>query len=188
MVKNDMRKVLNEINISEEKFIKAWRDIWLKVDVTPYKFAEYLCRINNRDDPNCYRELSKIISLPLEKIKVFSDVIPCLERIKSKGIYTITISDCGPDVVRYIHHLNLDLYFEKCFFSFEEGKTKETGLYNRALQVLCVEPSTITMIGNDYKRDYLIPKRLGINPILINRESKRGDSNTLTKVLESLGI
>jgi FMN phosphatase YigB (HAD superfamily) len=48
-------------------------------------------------------------------------------------------------------------------------------MYLKVLEVLRVKPSEAVMIGDDMQLDILLPRRLGINTILLDREGKHVD-------------
>jgi putative hydrolase of the HAD superfamily len=43
-------------------------------------------------------------------------------------------------------------------------------MYQKVLEILRVKPHETVMIGDNLQLDILLPKRLGINTILLNRE------------------
>jgi len=45
-------------------------------------------------------------------------------------------------------------------------------MYKKVLEILNVKPEEAVMIGDDVQVDILLPKRLGIHAILLNREKK----------------
>lgn len=76
-----------------------------------------------------------------------------------------------------------------------EAKCDKTNpkMYRKVLEILKVEPEEAVMIGDDVSIDILLPKRLGMNAILLDREGKnvkceRADAvvNDLNQAIETV--
>lgn len=64
-------------------------------------------------------------------------------------------------------------YFDLILTGFEAGCDKSNPkVYLKALEILGIEPQEAVMIGDDLQLDFLLPKRLGLNAILIDRKGK----------------
>jgi putative hydrolase of the HAD superfamily len=56
---------------------------------------------------------------------------------------------------------------------YEAGCDKSNPrMYKKVLEILGVKPQEAVMIGDDMQLDVFLPKRLGINVILLDRERK----------------
>ena len=64
-------------------------------------------------------------------------------------------------------------YFDFIMTGYEAGCDKTNPkMYKKVLEILNVKPEEAVMIGDDVQVDILLPKRLGIHAILLNREKK----------------
>jgi FMN phosphatase YigB (HAD superfamily) len=59
-------------------------------------------------------------------------------------------------------------------------------MYRKVLEVLNVKPEEAVMIGDDVPTDILLPKRLGINAILLDREGKSEECPQADAVVNNL--
>jgi HAD superfamily hydrolase (TIGR01549 family) len=59
-------------------------------------------------------------------------------------------------------------------------------IFKRTLEILNVRPSETVMIGDDIPIDILIPKKLGIHTILLDRKHKKGDSEPSDAIVDNL--
>jgi len=155
----------------EDEIFKDWKNMWYKQNISALKFATYLSNKYNLSDSS-KRAVEALIPYSLNEIQIYSDVIPALDIYKNKGYNLVAVSDCGPDTKKNITKLGLDRYFAHMFFSFEEGTTKNENLYDKVISKLKSAPNSLTMIGNDYERDYSVPRAKGINAMLLDRDEK----------------
>jgi len=59
-------------------------------------------------------------------------------------------------------------------------------MYRKVLEILKVKPHEAVMIGDNVQVDILLPKRLGIHAILLNRESQNLDCQTADAIVNNL--
>jgi len=59
-------------------------------------------------------------------------------------------------------------------------------MYRKVLEILNVRPEEAVMIGDDVTIDIILPKKLGINAILLNREGKNVECSRADAVINSL--
>ena len=59
-------------------------------------------------------------------------------------------------------------------------------MLRHALEILNVKPSETVMIGDDIPTDILIPKKLGIHTILLDRKHRMSDSESSDAVVGNL--
>ncbi len=117
-----------------------------------------------------------ILSKYASKVEIFPDVIPTLERLKSK--YILILTTAMPR-----EFLNVKIREFKGFFKFDFSvisdfkllKTPES--YLKICNILNILPSRLIHIGDHWGFDYIAPKEAGANAIFLDREKKRaGDS------------
>jgi len=64
-------------------------------------------------------------------------------------------------------------YFDYIVTGYEAGCDKTNPkMYRKTLEFLNVKPEEAVMIGDDVQGDILLPKRLGIHAILLDREKR----------------
>jgi FMN phosphatase YigB (HAD superfamily) len=59
-------------------------------------------------------------------------------------------------------------------------------MYKKTLEVLKVAPSEAVMIGDDLEIDVMLPKKLGIHAILLDREGKIQQNTIADAVVRDL--
>jgi HAD superfamily hydrolase (TIGR01549 family) len=85
-------------------------------------------------------------------------------------------------------------YFDFIMTGYEAGCDKTNPkMYRKVLEILNARPEEAVMIGDDVPIDIILPKKLGINAILLNREGKnveypQADAviNNLNKAVETI--
>ena len=124
----------------------------------------------------------------LEKLNLFSDVIPVLKYLKNKGYIIVVSSNTTIEFIRlsFIKYPELEMLIDKVYSSISNfgiiKKSKE--FYLKIIQDLNVKPENIIHVGDNYEQDYLIPSQLGIKCFLIDRFGKL--NNFRVKTIRSL--
>jgi HAD superfamily hydrolase (TIGR01549 family) len=85
-------------------------------------------------------------------------------------------------------------YFDFIMMGYEAGCDKTNPkMYRKVLEILNARPEEAVMIGDDVPIDIILPKKLGINAILLNREGKNVECpqadaviNNLNKAVETI--
>jgi len=77
--------------------------------------------------------------------------------------------------------------FDFVMTGFEAGCDKTNPkMHRKVLEILNVRPEEAVMIGDDVSIDIILPKKLGINAILLNREGKNIEYPHADAVIHSL--
>jgi len=77
--------------------------------------------------------------------------------------------------------------FDFVMTGYEAGCDKTNPkMYRKVLEILNVRPEEAVMIGDDVPIDIILPKRLGINAILLSRERKNVECSHADAVINSL--
>ena len=149
------REVFNNYNkIGNEKL--EWYNItfWLErfnLDIAPKELI-YSCK---------------------NKICLFDDVTPILNKLKSRK-RLIIISNARREFVDLeIKQTEIGSYFEKIFSAtsdFNSTKNVPT-VYSNICKICKVSPSEMVHIGDDYKFDFEVPSKLGINSLFLDRKA-----------------
>ena len=114
-----------------------------------------------------------------DKIKVYPDVRPLLERLRDRYPLVLT-SNAGREFIHMeMEATGLGRYFNQIFSATSDfGEVKKTaGFYQRICRVLEASPQEIVHVGDHYEFDYLVPGSVGIHAFYLNRsEGRRGES------------
>jgi HAD superfamily hydrolase (TIGR01549 family) len=114
-----------------------------------------------------------------DKIKVYPDVHPLLERLRDRYPLVLT-SNAGREFIHMeMEATGLGRYFNQIFSATSDfGEVKKTaGFYQRICRVLEVSPQEIVHVGDHYEFDYLVPGSVGIHAFYLNRsDGRRGES------------
>lgn len=114
-----------------------------------------------------------------DKIKVYPDVHPLLERLRDRYPLVLT-SNAGREFIHMeMEATGLGRYFNQIFSATSDfGEVKKTaGFYKRICRVLEARPQEIVHVGDHYEFDYLVPGSVGIHAFYLNRsDGRRGES------------
>ncbi|CAN5808147.1 HAD family hydrolase [soil metagenome] len=103
---------------------------------------------------------------------VFPDVQPAVEVLREAGLRLGVISNWlwgGPEL---IHDLDLARHFETLVISARVGYQKpHARIFQQALERMGVEPAGAIHVGDNYRADVVGARRVGIQPVLIDRRS-----------------
>jgi|GEM_PF-5615489 len=132
----------------------------------------------------------KLTQITPDMISIFDDSIPFLERTKANNYQCVVVSDCGPDTGEYIKTSKIKNYFSKVYLSYEYRTTKKEELYDKMLSTINFNKDGLIMIGDDFERDFVIPRKKGIAAIFLDRSMKKSKSSevihNLTDLIELL--
>lgn len=113
-----------------------------------------------------------------DKIKVYPDVHPLLERLRDNYPLVLT-SNAGREFIQMeMEATGLDRYFDRIFSATSDfGEVKKTsGFYQRICRILEARPQEIVHVGDHYEFDYLVPSSLGIHAFYLDRsDGQRGE-------------
>jgi HAD superfamily hydrolase (TIGR01549 family) len=166
--KSVMEQILNK-GISKAKFFDFWKNNWFKTEINQNQFVGLL----SKEFPlskKIERYLEELINPNnLDFIKDRRDLITKLGK-EGKEIYLV--SDCGIDTKEFLEKSDINKYFRGKFYSFAYGTTKEEKLYEKVVNSLGTK---LIMIGDNYLRDYKIPKRYGLESIHVDKNANIGE-------------
>ncbi|MBK5133765.1 HAD family hydrolase [Candidatus Bathyarchaeota archaeon] len=107
------------------------------------------------------------------KICLFDDVIPILNKLKSKK-RLIIISNARREFMDLeIKQTEIGSYFENIFSATSDFNSTKNApkVYINICKILKVSPSEMVHIGDDYKFDFEVPNKLGINSLFLDRNA-----------------
>lgn len=117
--------------------------------------------------------LSGIVKLYESRpLRLYPDAADAVINAKKSGLKTAIITTgtrfIAENAVKPIRE-----YFDLIMTGFEAGCDKSNPkMYLKALEILSIEPREAIVIGDDFQLDFLIPKRLGLKTVLLDREAK----------------
>lgn len=101
---------------------------------------------------------------------LFDDVLSTLETLKEQRFTLGLLTNLAQDMSPLCHKLGLESYLDFVVTSQQVGADKpEPPIFLAALDRAKVEASQAVHVGDQYKLDVIGARRVGINPILIDR-------------------
>lgn len=115
--------------------------------------------------PELYQRFSQA-----EAWRVFEDVRPALERLRSQQIRLIAISNWDERLRQLLDRLGLSRYFEDLVISCEVGFAKPSpNIFRQAVMKLGLPASAILHVGDSLEMDYRGAKAAGFRAIHLRR-------------------
>jgi len=114
-----------------------------------------------------------------DRIRVYPDVIPTLERLKGRCPLVLTSNAAREFIDVELETTGLGGYFDQIFSVTSDFRAvkKMTEVYRRICMDLVVDPREMVHVGDHYEFDYLVPRTLGIRAFFLDRSKQRkGDS------------
>jgi len=105
----------------------------------------------------------------------YSDVLPCLEQVRQRGLKTGIVSNIWSEyrLRSELEGLELLEYFPVLVASGSVGFTKPSReIFDIALKRILLDPSEIVFVGDDLEADYRGASNAEMNPVLIDRPGK----------------
>jgi FMN phosphatase YigB (HAD superfamily) len=117
--------------------------------------------------------------------RLYPDATDAVVNAKKSGLKTAIITT-GTRFIAENAIKSIRGHFDLIMTGFEAGCDKSNPkMYLKALEMLKIKPQEAIVIGDDLKLDFLIPERLGIKTILLDREGK-GKDKTVTAFAHDL--
>jgi FMN phosphatase YigB (HAD superfamily) len=139
---------------------KSWRSY----------FSRIFWRLKIKVDKETMNAVIKL--LESKPYQLYSDATEAVIAAKENGFKTAIVTTIAQfkfkDAIRPIRK-----YLDFVMTGYEAGCDKSNPrMYRKVLEILKVKPEEAVMIGDDLKLDILLPKRLGMKAILLDRERK----------------
>lgn len=104
---------------------------------------------------------------------VFPDVVPALDAMQEAGLRLAVVSNWGWHAPELLQTLELARHFEVMSISARVGYQKPHGaIFEHALDLLDARPGDAIHVGDDPEADVVGARRVGIEPILIDRKGR----------------
>ena len=153
---------------------KNWRSYFSKI------FWRLKVKVNEET-------LNTIVGLLESKpYQLYPDVAGAVIKAKESGFKTAIVTTIAyfqfKKAVQPIRN-----YFDFIMTGYEAGCDKTNPkMYRKVLEILNARPEEAVMIGDDMPIDIILPKKLGINAILLNREGKNVECSQADAVINNL--
>ncbi|HAH43689.1 HAD family hydrolase [Gimesia sp.] len=131
--------------------------------------------------------LEKNLHNDLERVRLYTDVIPTLKVLATSNIKIAVISNLAtPYKLPFSRH-QLESYFDVTVFSCDCGLMKpDPAIYKMALHKLDTLPHETIMVGDSLKSDVEGPSRVGIVSYHLKRTGNITDPLTELSTLEAI--
>lgn len=153
---------------------KSWRSF----------FSRIFWRLRVKVDKETLYAIVKL--LESKPYQLYSDAAEAVPKAKKNGFKTATVTTIAHFQFKKAIE-PIKKYFDFIMTGYEAGCDKTNPrMYRKVLEVLNVKPEEAVMIGDDVPVDILLPKRLGINAILLDREEKSEECPQTDAVVNDL--
>lgn len=113
--------------------------------------------------------------------RVFEDVLPTLEALRSRGMKLCVISNWDERLRPLLDALDLARWFDAVVISHEAGHTKPAPeIFLRAAAQLSLPPEHILHVGDSAREDEEGARRAGLRATLLDRRAKDGGGRTIS--------
>ncbi|MFQ6074257.1 MAG: HAD family hydrolase [Candidatus Bathyarchaeia archaeon] len=176
--------------VSPQQLKASWMFVSF-VDYPKYGYKSwnsYLSRIFQRLKAKVDKEtLGDIVNLlEANPYKLYSDAEEAVVKAKKSRFKTAIVTTIAyfqfKEVIKPIRE-----YFDFIMTGYEAGCDKTNlKMYRKILETLKVKPNEAVMIGDDVQVDILLPKRLGINAILLDRKGQNPKCQAANAIVNDL--
>lgn len=121
----------------------------------------------------------------------YSDVLPCLERVRDLGLRTGIVSNIWSEahLRSEVEGLELAEYFPVLVASGSVGFAKPSReIFDIALKLSRLDPSETVFVGDDLEADYRGALNAGMNPVLIDRLGKHREVANVIRISSLEGL
>jgi len=133
-------------------------------------FSKIFWRLKVKVDEKTLNAIVKL--LESKPYQLYSDVAEAVINTKESGFKTAIVTTIAYFQFKKAIQPIRD-YFDFIMTGYEAGCDKTNPkMYRKVLEILNVKPQEAVMIGDNVPIDIILPKKLGINAILLNRERK----------------
>ena len=147
-------------------------------------FSKIFWRLKVKVDEKTLNAIVKL--LESKPYQLYSDVAEAVINTKESGFKTAIVTTIAYFQFKKAIQPIRD-YFDFIMTGYEAGCDKTNPkMYRKVLEILNVKPQEAVMIGDNVPIDIILPKKLGINAILLNRERKNVECLHADAVVNSL--
>lgn len=182
-----MPKLSHFWTINQTRSLDNWRSFWVQ------QVADWLSAMGLPNENALELHLigeKEIFEVPSNTFRLFDDVIPCLEALKSKGYKLAILSNWDVSLHRCVEAHGIYSYFDAVFASLEEGVEKpDSKFFQICLDRFGVAPHETFHVGDDQHDDFDGAQKIGIPTALIDRSTtmRRPVISSLDQLEEAFG-
>ncbi len=185
-VKSGCKAISAIIAYGDVAMEKEFNDSFEKIVAqSPFDIIDRFCEVyNDKHFDKSY--LLDIYRHHRPEIKLYDDVIPCLEKLKTLGIKLALLTDGRPEGQRNkIDALGISQYFDKIVITDELGGVEFRKPDIRAYEIICkdlqIVLGDVIAVGDNVKKDFGV-QHYGAKTVCIERKDKvRNDGSLLSK-------
>ncbi len=119
------------------------------------------------------------------RIHLFPEVRQVLNQLHKKYKMIVITNSSKEFVEIKMKTESILTYFDKIFSSIDDFNTqKDPRVFKEILKLYKINPAQTIHIGDDYRFDYTIPKRLGINAFYLDRKREKNKSQFIVHNLK----
>mgnify|MGYP001026924749 CR=1 FL=1 len=161
------------------------------IDYPKYGYANWrsflkrmLWRLNVKIDEKTLEGLAELFGRT--ECALYPDAAEAVVRAKSHGFRTATATT----IARFKFEKAMEpikAYFDFICTGYETRCDKsDPKMYKKILETLSVKPQEAVVIGDDLQYDIVLPRKLGMHTVLLDREMKNRDSTVPDAVAKDL--
>src|SRR5881296_864640 len=112
--------------------------------------------------------------------RLYPETREALQAVKKRGYELGIISNNNDDFLKQLKWLGLSEYFDYITYSQEARANKpEPAIFQLALKRAGCSPHEAVHVGDKYESDVLGARKMGITPILVDRDDRHSDADCL---------
>ncbi len=116
----------------------------------------------------------EILEKYIDEIILYPDVLPSLNHLKKRYRLVVASGMSEDFILIKLKKNNLTRFFSHIFSAVSLGLIKkEESFYLAMCRSLNVKPADLIHVGDHYEVDYLVPRKIGIEAYLLDRENQR---------------
>jgi len=147
-------------------------------------FSRIFWRLKVKVDKKTLRDIVKLQES--NPYRLYSDATEAVTKAKKSGLRTAVVT-----TIAYFQFKKaikpIKKYFDFVMTGFEAGCDKTNPkMYRKVLEILKVKPDDAVMIGDNLQVDVLLPKKLGIHAILLDRKGQNLKCQAAKAVVNNL--
>jgi putative hydrolase of the HAD superfamily len=160
------------------RFARAWRKAenfrYRRLDWAALVDATFLDLTPRPPSRTFFRELYERFTEP-NAWRIFDDVLPALERLRSYGIQLGVISNWDTRLEPLLENLGLQGFFDVVVVSCHVRSCKpERRIFRSAARRLGISPTNILHVGDNWEMDVLGARRAGFRALQLDRARPSG--------------
>ncbi len=164
------------LNFSGKEYVRIFSDVfnkkcWKDIEKA---FCEFAWRCGKKNNRAFIDDLRKMWNNEHKNNLLFEATKPVLNQLNKEGYKVALLSNHTQRCREILDYHGITPYFHVIGVSAEQNICKPNVRFFRyVLKHLKVRPEEALMVGDNYKKDYLPAKKLGMHALLVERGKKR---------------